>query len=338
MSTAPQSAPPSPERFFNAINAFQQTEAMKAALELDLFTAIAEGNTLPDSLAARTGAHPRGVRILCDFLCVQGFLTKLDDRYGLSPDAAVFLDRRSPAYLGSIMDFLASDRHREAHSRIGDAVRKGGSALPDTPFEPDDPSWVLFAHAMMPLMRMPAEGIAAELSRSGHVRKVLDIAAGHGIFGITLARHNPDAEIFAVDWPKVLEVAQANAAQAGIDGRYHTLPGSAFEVSFGAGFDHALITNFLHHFDRATCTGFLRKVHAALAPGGRAAILEFVPDPSRISPPTAASFSLVMLANTPAGDAYTFDELSSMAREAGFSSVSRSSSPVGVEELILASK
>jgi ubiquinone/menaquinone biosynthesis C-methylase UbiE len=92
----------------------------------------------------------------------------------------------------------------------------------------------------------------------------------------------------------VLEVAQQNAQAMSIADRYHLLPGSAFEIDFGSGYDLALITNFLHHFDPPTCTTFMRKVHAALVPAGRVAIAEFVPNPDRVTPPTAAAFSMMM--------------------------------------------
>ena len=337
MSTTPQSAPPNPERIFNAINAFQLTEAMKAALDLGIFTAIAEGATDAASIAQHTNASERGVRILCDYLTVKGFLTKTNGSYALEQDSALFLNRNSPAYLGSVANFLASDRSRAAHHNIADAVRQGGCAVND-PFEPDDPTWVIFARHMMPMMRMPSENLAAALTKEAPVHKVLDIAAGHGLFGIAVARHNPDAQIYAADWPKVLEVATENAQQTGLAARHHLIPGSAFDVPFGEGYDLALITNFLHHFDRDTCINFLRKVHASLAPGGRAAILEFVPNPDRVTPPTPAAFSLIMLASTPSGDAYTYAELASMAQAAGFSRVIPSDAPVMPEQLVLAYK
>ena len=147
---------------------------------------------------------------------------------------------------------------------------------------------------------------------------MLDIAAGHGRFGITLAERNPQVEVTALDWAAVLEVAKENAAQAGVGERYHTLAGSAFDVDFGTGYDVVLLTNFLHHFDPPTNEALLRKVHAALKEGGRAVTLEFVPNDDRISPPGAAMFSLIMLVGTPAGDAYTYAELERMCANAGF--------------------
>src|SRR5947208_6545 len=106
MLSTVQHRPPTPERFFNAINAYQQTEAMKAAVELEVFTAIAEGNVTGNAIAKRCQAAERGIRILCDFLTIQGFLTKQKERYALAPDSALFLDRHSPAYIGGAIDFL----------------------------------------------------------------------------------------------------------------------------------------------------------------------------------------------------------------------------------------
>jgi ubiquinone/menaquinone biosynthesis C-methylase UbiE len=134
----------------------------------------------------------------------------------------------------------------------------------------------------------------------------------------------------------VLEVAQQNAQAMSIADRYHLLPGSAFEIDFGSGYDLALITNFLHHFDPPTCTTFMRKVHAALVPGGRVAIAEFVPNPDRVTPPTAAAFSMMMLATAPAGDAYTFAELESISKSAGFARVELASAGIGLNRLVIA--
>jgi len=158
--------------------------------------------------------------------------------------------------------------------------------------------------------------------------KVLDIAAGHGLFGITIAQRNPRAEIVAVDWASVLAVATQNARAAGVQDRHHTLGGDAFKVEFPKDIDVALVTNFLHHFNPATCTEFLAKISRALKPGGRVVVLEFVPNPDRVTPPIPARFSLAMLANTPAGDAYTLDELTKQLTDAGFRNVSTHALPM----------
>lgn len=311
---------PSPVLFFDTVNAFQRTAALKAAIELALFTAIGEGNQTPPAIAQRCQASERGCRILCDYLTVLGFLQKSADRYTLTPDSALFLDRRSPAYAGSAIEFLLSTTLTGAFEGLADAVRKGSTVLPgEGSMAPEHPMWVRFARGMAPLMALPAEKMAQLVSlRTDRPATVLDIAAGHGLYGIAFARRNPNVTVVALDWPNVLEVARENAERAGVGDRYRTLPGNAFDVELGRGYDLILLTNFLHHADPPTCEGLLRRVHAALADGGRAVTLEFVPNDDRVSPPLAAMFSLTMLATTAAGDAYTFRELEQMFKNAGF--------------------
>jgi SAM-dependent methyltransferase len=310
--------PPSPELFFQTINAFQRTEALKSAIELDLFTAIDNGHNTAAALAKELGAAERGVRILADFLTMVGFLTKQGSTYALTPDSAMFLSRNSPACLNSTLRFLGSPMFTDEFKQLTAIVRKGGTIAGGS-VEPEHPMWVDFARGMAPMMQFPAQMIAQILNaEEGKEWKVLDIAAGHGTFGITIAKKNPNAKITAVDWKNVLEVAKENAQKAGVADRYNTIPGSAFDVDFGTGYDVVLVTNFLHHFDMATNERFMRKVNAALKPGGRAATLEFIPNEDRVSPEAAAGFSLIMLAGTPAGDAYTFSELDGMLRNAGF--------------------
>jgi len=308
-----------PSAIFQALAAYQETEALRAAIEIDLFTAVGAGAATAKEIAARCNASERGVRILADYLVVNGFLTKDAGRYALAPVAAMFLDRSSPGCIASAIHFIASPHVMRGFAQLTTTVRTGRAAIGDEGLAPDHPMWVEFARSMAPLAGLMAELLANLLEASAAPPwKVLDVAAGHGLFGITLARHNPKAEIVALDWKNVLAVAEENARTAGVAARFRTLPGSAFEVDYGSGYDLVLLTNILHHFDPAGCETLLRKVHRALAPGGRAVTVEMVPDESRVAPPDAAAFALVMLAGTPAGDAYTFAEYERMFRNAGF--------------------
>jgi 2-polyprenyl-3-methyl-5-hydroxy-6-metoxy-1,4-benzoquinol methylase len=340
MATASHGAKPTPEGIFATLTAYQQTEALKAAIELDVFTKIAEGSNEPASLAKATGAAERGVRILCDYMSIFGFLTKENGRYGLPQDSAIFLNRKSPAYMGSMANFLASPMHREGFATVAAAARKGGCAR-DTGdnSKPHDEFWVEFARSMAGLAVPSAEYIAGVIGAAeAKPVKVLDIAAGHGMFGITIAKRNPSAQIVALDWPAVLAVAQENAKKAGVADRYTTRPGSAFEADFGEGYDYVLLTNILHHFSPADCEKMLRRVHKALKPGGKAVTLEFVPNDDRVTPPLAAAFSLIMMVNTDEGDAYTFAEHDKMARNAGFAKSTLQQVPDMPQQLVISEK
>jgi SAM-dependent methyltransferase len=330
---------PGPERIFETLNAYQKTAALKTAIELDVFTAISQGTNTTAALAKKCQASERGIRILCDFLVVNGFLAKNGLLYELAPDSAIFLNKRSPAYIGSAVGFLTLPELTGAFKDLTAIVRKGGSLDGDaTTTEPDSPKWVEFARSMAPLQKLPAEAVAESLDAGAGAKwKVLDIAAGHGMYGVTIAKHNPNAEIFAVDWPRVLDVAKENAQTAGVASRYHALPGNAFDVQFGKDYDLALITGFLHHFDQAAIETLLRKVYSALKPGGAAVTVEFVPNEDRVTPTIPAAFSMVMLGSTRAGDAYPFSEYERMFRAAGFSSSELRRTP-GPQSIIISRK
>ena len=330
---------PGPERIFETLNAYQKTAALKTAIELDVFTAIGQGTNSTAALAKKCQASERGIRILCDFLVVNGFLAKNEQRYELTPDSAIFLNRQSPAYIGSAVGFLTLPELTDAFKDLTAIVRIGGSLDGDaTTTEPDSPKWVEFARSMAPLQKPAAEGLAQAINAdAGKKWKVLDIAAGHGVYGVAIAKHNPNAEIFAVDWPRVLDVAKENAQAAGVAERYHTLPGNAFEMEFGKDYDVVLLTGFLHHFDPAAIETLLRKIHLALKADGVVASVEFVPNEDRVTPPAAAAFSMVMLGSTRAGDAYPFSEYDRMFRAAGFSSSELRRTP-GPQSFIISKK
>ena len=340
MSSSSAAQQPSPQIFFQTINAYQRTEALKAAIELEVFTAIGEGNTTVADIAKRCQASEKGTRVLCDYLTIMEMLTKQDNHYALTLDSSVFLDKRSPAYLGGATEFLSSPKLREGFEHIADAVRKGGTAIEnDGTIGPDNPIWVRFARGMASMMAMPAQLIAKLVDpQADRKLKILDIAAGHGLFGIEFAKNNPQAEIHAVDWKAVLEVAKENAQKAGVADRYHTIEGSAFDVEFGTGYDLVLITNFLHHFDPPTNETLLRKVHAALADGGQVATLEFVPNDDRVLKWDRNRFRILMLAGTPSGDAYTFAELERMFANAGFSRSTIHPLPPTIQQVVISEK
>jgi SAM-dependent methyltransferase len=335
-----QAQQPTPALFFETITAYQRSEAIKSAVELDLFTAVGEGNHTAAQIASRCEASERGARILCDYMTMIGFLTKDGNSYALTQDSAVFLDRRSPAYMGGAIDFILSDHIIDGFRHLTESVRKGGTATSDDgTLAPEHPVWIKFARAMAPMMRPVAQGIAQLVDPEANRKiKVLDIAASHGLFGLAFATRNPHAEIVGVDWANVLELSKENAKSAGVADRHSTIPGSAFEVDYGTGYDVVLLTNFLHHFDPPTNEKLLRKVHAALAEGGRAVTLEFVPNDDRVSPPGVAGFSLTMLASTPSGDAYTFAELDGMFKNAGFAKNEIHEIPPAIQQLIVSQK
>lgn len=318
MSDTP--APPSPQLFFETVNAYQRTAALKAAVDLGLFTTIGGTSATAAEIATLCGCPERGIRILSDNLVILGFLNKSGAQYVLTPSSAVFLNQNSPAYLGAAVNFMLAPALTEGFTDLAETVRRGRlHSTEEGTTAADHPAWIQFARTMGPMMVPAAQGasnlVPLDASRD---TKVLDISASHGAFGIAFARQNPRVHLVALDWAAVLEITEENAAAAGLAERFSKITGDAFTAELGTDYDVVLVPNFLHHFNLSECTRFLGRVHAALRPGGRVVIVEFVPNEDRVTPVPSASFSLVMLGTTPEGDAYTFGEYVEMLAEAGF--------------------
>jgi 2-polyprenyl-3-methyl-5-hydroxy-6-metoxy-1,4-benzoquinol methylase len=330
--------PVTPAIVFENLMAFQRSFALTTAIELDIFRAVGQGPGDVASIARHAKSSERGTRILCDFLVVSGLLQKENGHYRHTPSSAAFLDPASPTCLASVSRFLSNPMMREPYEHLADIVRTGTTVLPGKgSVEPENPAWVEFAQSMAPMMAGLAGPLAsfALEGRSGPMQ-VLDIAAGHGLFGIAVAKQNPQAHVTGLDWAPVLKVALENAKKAGVEDRYNMLAGSAFEVDFGGPYDIVLLTNFLHHFDPDTNVVLLKKIRGVLTPGGLVATLEFVPNDDRVSPPMPATFSMTMLTATVAGDAYTFRELLEMHRRAGFNTITQHPIPMAPHTVVLA--
>jgi 2-polyprenyl-3-methyl-5-hydroxy-6-metoxy-1,4-benzoquinol methylase len=307
---------------FQTLQAHQHTNALRAAIELHLFSAIDAGARTPEALVPICNASPKGLRVLADFLAITGFLTKDAAGYALTPDSELFLVESSPCYMGGMVNFLFHPFMEKGMYNVAGAVRKGGTTLPaEGSVSDDNPVWVDFAKGMAPIMQ-PAAAAIAELTAGSGPRKVLDIAAGHGLFGIAIAKKNPAAQIHALDWKNVLAVAHQNAANAGpeVAARWHAIEGSAFTADPGSGYDLVLVTNFIHHFDVPTNVALLGRLRAAMKPGATLAILEMAVNDDRVSPPGAALFAMTMLTTTAHGDAFSRTEIASMCTAAGLHS------------------
>src|ERR1700723_1279826 len=159
-SSAPMGNEPNTVLIFDALSGFSRATALKAAIELEVFTLIGAGVSTAAELAKRAQTSPKGMRILCDYMTIQGFLTKQDSAYGLTRDSAVFLDKKSPAYLGSTAFFLVHPMQVANFLNLTAAVRKGGTANEQGNMGPDAPVWVEFAKSMAPMSAMGAAGLA----------------------------------------------------------------------------------------------------------------------------------------------------------------------------------
>jgi 2-polyprenyl-3-methyl-5-hydroxy-6-metoxy-1,4-benzoquinol methylase len=330
---------PSPNRVLTDMAAFQLSSALRAAISFDLFTAIGEGCDTVAKLAERCNIAPRGARILADYLVMNRYLAKQNDQYQLVPESAYFLDSRSPHFLADPMPFIQAPSVLRDFDELESRVRAGGAPADPANYSGTEELWVSYARHMARNMVPKAEAAAAHVL--GMLRpvppeplKVLDLAAGHGHFGLQYARQYPHTHVVAQDAPTVLAVATENARAMGID-HFSTIPGSVFDADLGSGYDVVVLANLLHFYGEAENIALLTKARQALKPGGIAVIVEFAPDDDRITPGNQGAFALFMLATTADGDTYTVNELMRMSERAGLTDLRAAELVNGGQRLLI---
>jgi C-methyltransferase len=301
--------------------------ALKAAIELDLFTHMANGHRTAAAVAQAAGASERGTTSLLNALSALGVLSKRDREYELSPEARAYLSRTSPLYVEDLVFGIAAPWEWDAFGRLADAVRTGKATI--YPYMKGDESACLekMVRGIGTLAASSAEQICDLLGIgdwSGDGPRILDIACGTGIYGFTMAKRSPRARVTAVDRRQIIKLAQDTAAQMGVVERAAFKPGNIFSVPFEDGaYDLVLIGNVLHQYSGERTKRLISRAFAAAKPrGGMIVIHDFVADDARSTEMAPLLMSLDMLLYTDDGDVHSYAEYKTWLEETGFTEVS----------------
>ena len=313
--------------------------AIESAVTHGIFDHLDQGPQTLDQLAAATQTSTRGLRPVLNLLVGLGLLTSDDDRrYALTPDSATFLVSGKPTFLGGMYRHM-SRQLMPNFLHLREIVKTGKPAE-----RVDDQSdgaafFEQFVADIFPMSYAPARVLAAALPQlqSGQPVRVLDIATGSGVWGITLAQASPNVTVTGVDWPNVAEVTRRMVAQFQLNDRFDYITGNLREVPFGSGYNVATLGHILHSEGPEASRKLLKKVYDALAPNGTIAIAEFLVNADRRGPVPGLIFAVNMLVNTTDGDTFSFEEIRSWLTEIGFTNVRLLDSP-GPSPLILADK
>jgi len=317
--TGPKTAPPEgPQAIMNIFQAAQSTAVLCSAIDLGMFGQLADGAKDAPSVARGIRCPERSTRILLDALVVLGLLEKERGAYRLTPATEAHLVPGKPMFMGDFAGLVGSQTLWTAMGRLADAVRTGGSVLEEHAETPKHPFWETFARSSGSLALPAAASLEALLhdwiASQPRVR-VLDIAAGSGIYGYALLRSHPNVELTSLDWPNVLGETRQWAERLGVDTKRVTyIEGNLFEADYRGPYELILLSHVYHHFDPPTCRALTRKVAGALAPGGRVAAHDFLAGDDN---PGAAMFSVMMLVWTRKGEAYSADDYRGWFLDAG---------------------
>jgi precorrin-6B methylase 2 len=256
----------------------------------------------------------------------------------LTPESATFLVSGKPSFLGRLI-WHTTVQILPRWSKLEEAVEHGEPVGGVNHQEGGVEFFQQFVEDLFPLSYPAAQALAAELklAESASPMSVLDLAAGSGVWSIALAQASPKVAVTAVDWPGVLEVTQRMTARFGVADRYTFVAGDLGLADFGRGHNVATLGHILHSEGETRSRELLKKTFGALAPGGTIAIQEFLVDEQRMSNTMGLLFAVNMLVATDDGDTFSFEEIASWLREAGFVSVRQLDSP-GPSPLILATR
>lgn len=327
-----------PERIMQLAWGYAPPLILQAALQHRVFDLLDESPKTVDELARATGASKRGLTAIVNALVGLQFLSRSNNRFALTPESAAFLVSNKPGFHGGFFQHTL-DQILPRWQQLPEVVQTGKPAHAVNQQPEGAAFFASFVEALFPMAYPAASALGEHLGlaqRSAPV-KVLDVAAGSGVWGIALAQQSPEVRVWAVDWPEVLETTRRVTARHGLAERLTTIPGDLLEADFGTGYHVAVLGQILHSEGQKRSRQLLRKTFAALVPGGTVAIAEFVPNDDRTGPPNALIFAVNMLVNTDEGDTFTFSEISEWLRESGFKDP-RQLQVQGPSPLILATK
>jgi len=294
---------------------FMQARIMLSAADLDLCTELDRSPRTAGQLAADLGLDERATTRVLDCLAVTGILAKETGRYRLTERGAPL----SSLHPESVLPML---RHMSCMwanwSQLTETLRRGANpALAPVIGEKDRDVMLAFIGAMHVIGRGLSRQIAGELDLSG-CRALLDIGGGSGTYTMAFLERNPDMRAVIFDFPGVLELARERIAGTPFAGRVSFSSGDFYRDELPAGCDLALLSAIIHQNSPQEHTDLFRKIHRALAPGGRLLIRDHIMDDERTSPPAGAFFAINMLVATPGGNTYTLAEVQAMLENAGF--------------------
>lgn len=319
MSTS-VSAPVTPERIYQLAWGYAPPLVLEAAIRHRVFDVLDAGPLSLAELTQATGASERGLAAICNFLVGMDFLGKdAEGRYLLAPESAAFLVSTRPGFQGGLIRHT-SEQLLPNWLQLNRIVATGTPAVAVNQQGPGSEFFHEFVNDIFPLSYNVARELAAHLNLADADApvRVLDLAAGSGVWGIALAQSSEQVQVTAVDWPAVLPVTQATVGRFGLTERFAFRAGDLQEADFGAGHNVATLGHILHSEGVERSKTLLARTFEALAPGGTIAIAEFLVNPERTGPVPCLIFAINMVVNTDCGNTFSFEEIAGWLAEAGF--------------------
>jgi len=328
-----------PERILQFAWGYVPPLVLEAAIRHRVFDALDSGAKTLDEVQKSTGASARGLAAIMNALVGLNFLAKdAQGRYSLTAESSAFLVSTKPGFQGGMIRHCSEDLIPR-WLQLNEIVSTGKPSRAVNQQDSGGEFFSKFVADIFPMSYPAAQALAhhLQLNGSGPEFRVLDVAAGSGVWGIALAQASEKVRVTAFDWPDVIPVTKKTVSKFGLTDRFSYIEGDLLTEDFGSGYNLATFGHILHSEGERRSRPLLAKTFQALAPGGIVAIADFLVNADRTGPVNALFFAVNMLVNTENGDTFSFEEIAGWLSEAGFVDVRTVDSP-GPSPLILATK
>jgi ubiquinone/menaquinone biosynthesis C-methylase UbiE len=300
---------------------FANSQILDAALEYDFFTLIHKGFQTADEVALEAGTNPRATRIVLDSLIASALIEKKDKRYTLLPMSETFLVRGKPSYIGDFRHVALA--LWDGMANLKESLRTG-KPLSRMDTGNELAVWEKLVVGIIPIAEPVAKALC-DVFRIGVDRnglRVLDIAGGSSIFGMTILARDPSAQVTQLDWPNVNAVAKKLNRERGLEGKIRFIDGEhRSAVLENRYYDLVLASNFCRFESPKGNQELFCKAYDALKPGGSLVVNDFLPNEERTGPTFALRFSVYTLTHTPEGECWALSQYSNWLKTAGFNSI-----------------
>ncbi len=304
-----------PDGIFQIAAGFMAAKHLFVASEIDLFGQLAGGAATLDELSARSGIPRRTIRISADAMVALGLLERSGDQYGNAPAASAFLSGHGPADLRAILRFWNRISYPtweglEQAIRTGHAPNRQGGGFSEADQR-------VFSKGMGAFGAGPA-GALAESYDFGQHHRVLDLGGGPGSLLVAVLRRHAGLQGTVLELPGAAALARQHVAREPEGKRIEVIEGDFLIDPMPPGHDAIVLANVLHVLSKEHNRALLQRARAAVTPGARLLIVDFLTDPTHTQPLFAALAAGEFLMIAGEGDVYSEEELRGWLRDAGW--------------------
>lgn len=307
---------------------FWASKTLLTAVNMELFTHLAQGALTGNQIQAKLGLHDRSLYDFLDTLVALGFLKRsgLKDEavYSNSADSDFFLDKNKPSYIGGLLE-MSNNRLYPFWNDLEECLKTGkpqnetkfgGKPLFESIYADQD-RLREFIHGMGGAQAVNFIRLAHDFDFSNY-NTLCDVGGSGANLSIHIAKNNSHMKCISFDLPPVGPIAQENVNAFGLGDRIEISTGDFFKDDIPKA-DVITMGNVLHDWSSEDKIMLINKAYKALPDGGALIVIENIIDDSRNQNVFGLLMSLNMAIETEDGFDFTAADFDKWAKEVGFS-------------------